>query len=308
MRASSTIRFAFAAAAALAAAGCASDDGASGGAPASAFAEPAPSVEKGPRAIETFPSETRVFMFNGLKQFTKGDPQWETTRAEWLAKGPDEVNFLVTTMWAALLKFQTLGQLSDMERVRYELAKIGEPAIPILAEFLTGGNAYTSIDPETGTAREMGVGDMARGEASQVLSLIGAPSVPAVRDALAATSSKAGKRWALETLGYLGDRGGADAVEPLLQYARSEDDVLRADAVHAMRFCHDDATRGALLAALEDGDALVRKRAADALMNRREGSAVPALRAAAERARADAKLAEAGEMTRAASWIEQHAK
>jgi hypothetical protein len=52
----------------------------------------------------------------------------------------------------------------------------------------------------------------------------------------------------------------------------------------------------------------VRKRAADALMNRREGSAVPALRAAAERARADAKLAEAGEMTRAASWIEQHAK
>ena len=43
-------------------------------------------------------------------------------------------------------------------------------------------------------------------------------------------------------------------------------------------------------------------------MNRRDASAAPYVRAAAERARAAAKLVEAAEMERAAGWIEQHPK
>jgi hypothetical protein len=288
----------------LALSACGSDGATTAGGRAASVAP----VDTGPRAIETFPPETRAFMNNGLHQFTSGDPAWEKTRAEWIAKGPDEADFLVSTMWAALLRFQARGQLQEVEKLRHELAFIGEPAIPMMAAFVQGGTVYTTTDPETGERREVGIDDMARGEASQVLSLIGAPAVPAVREALANASSKAAKRCALVTLGYIGDRGGTAAVEPLLEYAKSDDDVLRTDAVYAMSFCHDDASRAALFQALEDRDDLVRKRAAEALMTRRDTTAVATLRAAAERARAAAKLAEASEMNHAATWIEQHAK
>jgi len=308
MRLNSSIRFASLVCAAAAAGACAGGgDTADGGDRASPLS-PAPATDTGPPAIQSFSRETRAFMINGLQQFSKGDPKWETTRAEWIAKGSDETDFLVSAMWAALLKFQAVNQPVQVERVRHELALIGEPAIPLMAEFLAGGTVYTTTDPETGTTRDFGVDEMARDEASQVLSLIGTPAVPAVCNALANASTKAGKLSALQTLGYMGDRAGSAAVDPLLQYARNEDYVLRVQAVSAMRFCHDDATRAALIEALADDDDLVRKKAAESLMNRREATAVAPIRAAAERAREQARLAEATEMTRAAAWIEQHQK
>jgi hypothetical protein len=308
MRLNSSIRFASLVCAAAAAGACAGGgDTASGGDRASPLS-PAPATDTGPPAIQSFSRETRAFMIEGLHQFSKGDPKWETTRAEWIAKGQAETDFLVSSMWAALLKFQSLNQPAQVERARHELALIGEPAVPMMAQFLAGGTVYTTTDPETGAKREFGIDEMARDEASQVLSLIGAPAVPAVCDALASASTKPGKMSALQTLGYIGDRGGAAAVEPLLQYARNEDYVLRVQAVYSMRFCHDDATRAALIDALGDDDELVRKKAAESLMNRREATAVAPIRAAAERAREQARLAEATELTRAATWIEQHQK
>ena len=305
MRRKTTSRFALLLGVALAATACAGE-GAATNADTGGQAQRA--ADTGPRAIESFSRETRAFMIEGLHQFSKGDPKWEATRAEWIAKGSDETDFLVASMWAALLKAQALNQPALVERARHELALIGEPSIPMMAEFVAGGTVYTTTDPDTGAIREIGIDDMARDEASQVLSLIGAPAVPAVRDALANTASKAGKRSALQTLGYIGDRGGPAAVEPLLEYARSEDDMLRMEAVYSMRFCHDDATRAALLAALDDSDSLVRTRAADALMNRRDAAAVAPIRAAAERARGQAKFTEASDLNRAATWIEQHPK
>lgn len=262
----------------------------------------------GARAIEQFPPETQAFMKAGLHQFSKRDPQWESTRAVWLAKGPDEADFLVQNMWAALLKFQGLDQPAEVERARHELALIGEPSVPLMTAFLEGGTVASVVDQQTGERRDVVIDDFARQEASAILGLIGAPSVGPVRDALERTSSKAGKRYALQTLGIIGDRGGAAAYEPLLRYARGDDEVLRVEAIFSMRFFHDETTRSVLVQALDDDDDLVRRKSAEALKNRRELTSVAYLRAAADRARADARLAEASEFERAASWIEQHPK
>ena len=154
----------------------------------------------------------------------------------------------------------------------------------------------------------MSIAGLSLREASAVLGVIGAPAVQAVRDALDRAASKAGTRYSLQTLGFIGDRGGAAVYEPIVSYARSEDDVLRVEAVVALQYFHDETTRSALIQALGDPDDLVRRNAAESLMNRRDMSSVAYIRAAAERARANSKLAEAAELDRAAAWIEQHPK
>jgi len=286
--------------AALVAASCASSEGDVGVASASRA--------KGPPAIDGFSPETQAFMNAGLHQFSNKDPQWDDTRAAWLAKGPAEADLLVRTMWAALLQFQAMNQPQEVERARHELALIGEPSIPLMSEFLAGGTIREATDPKTGERRDLVVDDFARGEASEVLGLIGGAAAPAVRDALAKAPTKAGKRAALRTLGYIGDRGGAAAYEPLLEYARVEDDVLRVEAVVALGYFHDETTRAALLDALSDPETLVRRKAADSLMSRRDATTVSAVRAAAQRARGEGKIAEATSLEQSADWIEKHAK
>ena len=262
----------------------------------------------GPVAIESFPQETQAFMKASLHQFSARDPAWESSRAKWIAMGTREADFLVETMWTALLRFQGLNQPAEVERARHELAMIGEPSVPLLAAFVRGGTAYSTVDSKTGERSDIQVDDLARREASQVLGLIGAPAVPAVRDALETAPTKAGKRYAIQTLGWIGDRGGAAAYEPLVAHARDPDEVLRVEAVVALRYFHDDATRAALVAALSDESDLIRRKSAESLKGRREASAVPHLRAAAQTARASAKLAEADELERTAAWIEQNSK
>jgi hypothetical protein len=295
------LRTVLALAAALAAASCSSDG--SGGSSSSSR-----SRSSGAPEFESFPPETQAFMRAGLHQFSAGDPQWNETRAIWLAKGPDEADFLVRNMWAALLRCQALNQPKNVERARHELALIGEPSIPLMSEFLAGGTVREATDPATGERRDVVIDDFARAEASEVLGLIGAPATPAVRDALDRAASKAGQRAALRTLGYIGERGGEAAYEPLLEHARGDDDVLRVEAVVALGHFRDETTRAALIEALADPDDLVRRKAAESLMTRRDASAVPYIREAAGRAKGVGKLAEASAMEQAASWIEQHPK
>lgn len=263
---------------------------------------------RGPVAVESFSPEKQAFMKAGLRQFSRGDPAWETTRAEWLAMGRAEADFLVDTMWAALLRAQALSQPHLVEGARHELAKIGEPAIPLLADFLEGGTWGTTTDERSGERRELVVDDLARREASEILAVIGAPAVPAVRQALERSPSKAGRRWAIQTLGNIGERGGDAASAPLRDHLFGEDPVLRVEAAVALRHFRDAATRDALVAALGDGDDLVRRKAAESLSVRRERTAVAAIREAANRARAEARLGEAADLERAAVRIEQSSK
>jgi hypothetical protein len=307
MKRTGTIRGA-ALACALAAAACAGGGAEGTGSQPGAPSSGAAPERTAPAAVESFPPETQAFMKSALHQFSVGDPAWDQSRAEWLAKGPREASFLVETMWAALLRFQGLNQPAEVQRARHELAMIGEPSVPLLAAFLAGGTAYTAVDPKTGETHDVLVDDLARKEASEVLALVGAPAVPAVRDALEHASTKAGKRYALQTLGYIGERGGAAAYEPVLAHVRDEDEVLRVEAVLALRYFHDDATRAALVGALADESDLIRRKAAESLKVRKDFAAAPQIRAAAQSARAAARLAEADELDRAAAWLEQHAK
>src|SRR5262249_43128821 len=153
----------------------------------------------GPRAIESFPAETQQFMKNGLHQFSRGDPEWETTRAKWIAMGPDEADLLVECLWAGLLKAQAMGQPKLVEKARYELSCIGHRAHPLRAESRGGGTVYTVPDQENGGRRDIVVDDFTRREASEILGLIGEPAVGAVRDALRRSTSKSGRRRSIQT-------------------------------------------------------------------------------------------------------------
>jgi hypothetical protein len=287
----------------LLAAACAETGGSSSYSSAGSY-EPPRSAERALSA-KTFPAETVAFMKNGLHQFSAGDPKWEQTRAQWLAMGPDESDALVQYIWTALLRFQTLDRPREVEKARHELAVIGGPSVPLLTAFLVGGTIRTTVDRDTGERKDVVVDDAARDEASRILGLIGAPSTSAVREALEQAPTKSGKRFALLTLGYIGERGGDAASEPLVRYARDPDDVLRVVAVDSLQFFHDEGSRSALIQALGDPESLVRRKAAESLRNRHDAAAAAYIRGAAERARGEAKLVEAAELDKAAASIER---
>ena len=292
----------------LALAACASDDGGSSSDGSSSGSSRRIDAPEGAPTVKTFPPETVAFMKAGLKQFNDQDPRWENTRREWIALGPRETEFLVQSMWGALLRMQSVNMPENVERARHELALIGEPSIPLMCAVLNAGAIRTSTDPQTGEERPVNVDDLQRREASEVLSIIGPPAVPAVTRVLDDAETKSGRRYALMTLGNMGERGGDTAARTLAKWAKDDDEVLRVEAVHAMRTCHDAATQSALVAALGDDDELVRIKAAESLASRGDLSMVSVIRSAAQRAASDGRIAESRRMERAAEVLEKHGR
>lgn len=286
-------------------AACAGDDG--GGSRRSAGGgDPRPLTGDRPSApptVASFSADTRAFMEDGLRQFSREDPRWETTRAQWIAMGPREAEFLVQNLWAALLAAQSINQPHLVERARHELALIGPPSVPLMSDVLAAGSVRMS--DASGASREVAIDDMQRAEASEILSIIGGPAVPALADALGRAESKGGKRFLLTTLGNIGDRGGDAASRPLVRFARDPDDVLRIEAVRGLRSFGDDATRNALFAALGDAESLVAVMAAESLVVRKDVAAAPAIRQAAERAKASLRLRDAQKLERCATLLEK---
>ena len=173
---------------------------------------------------------------------------------------------------------------------------------------LAGGDLYTVYDEIAEEDKTVSVDDDARREASEVLSLIGEPAAPALASALARAETKGGRRFVLQSLGNMGDRGGEAARGAVLGQVGTQDWVLRVEAVHALRNFSDARTREALLRALGASESLVREKAASALAVRGEASTVPALEQAAETARASGRLREAAAMRRAAALIQARSR
>lgn len=261
----------------------------------------------GKATIQTFPPETRAFMEAGIRQFSAGDTRWPGTRAQWLAMGERESEFLVQTMWGALLRSQDLNAPDLVERSRHELALIGAPSVPLMTAVLTESELARPTDAE-GRTVSVAIDDGQRREAAEILTIVGAPAVPSLLRVLDSGQSKGGRRFALRALGQMGTRGGSAASQALLEYARGGDELMRIEAITGMRHHRDDATGAALLAALGDGERLVRENAAESLVVRADRSALGAIRAAADRARSSGQLAEARRMDAFVTALEKHGK
>lgn len=261
----------------------------------------------GKATIQTFPPETRAFMEAGLRQFSAGDTRWPGTRAQWLAMGERESEFLVQTMWGALLRSQDLNAPDLVERSRHELALIGAPSVPLMTAVLSESELARPTDAE-GRSVSVAIDDGQRREAAEILTIIGAPAVPSLLRAVESGQSKGGRRFALRALGQMGTRGGPSASQALLEYARGGDELMRIEAITGMRHHRDDATGAALISALGDGERLVRENAAESLVVRADRSALGAIRAAADRARSSGQLAEARRMDAFATALEKHGK
>lgn len=288
---------------ALGAAACGSDDAVRGG---GRFGGPGAAGRRVPATLDTFPAETQTFMKTALRQFSAQDPTWQSTRREWLALGARESDFLVQLIWGALLAGQARNAPDIVERSRSELALIGAPSIPLMAEVLSTGT-LAMTDPATGEEVEVTIDDLQRREAAEVLALVGPVAVPAVIDALERAGTKGGRRAAVQALGSMGDRGGPGAVAALVACSADPDVTIAVESVYGMRNYHDAETRAALLRALAGPEPLVREKAADSLAGRLDASAIPALADAAARARADGRLAEAARIERAARALQRSA-
>jgi HEAT repeat protein len=254
--------------------------------------------------VRSLSAETKAMMERALRQFSSGDPAWEASRAEWLALGEQESDFLVSLMWAALLRSQSLAAGELVERARHELALLGADSVGLMGEMLAGGAAYSFHDEIADEDRVVPIDDTARREASEVLTLIGEPAVPALAWVLDNAQTKSGRKFALSALGNMGARGGDRATQAVLSAFADSDWVIRVEAVHALRTGTDAKGLAALERALSDGESLVREKAADALAVRRDRSALPALRAAEQTARSQARLGEAARFKRAIAIIE----
>lgn len=274
---------------------CAGGSGSSGG---------GASASSGESTAATFEQDKQQFMEDGLRQFSRKDPAWPTTRARWLAMGERESTLLVTMMFAALLRSQKLAAPDLVERARHELVLIGAPAVPFLGDVLEAGRAYSVYDSVEEVTKDVPVDDSARSEAADILGLIGAPAAPELARVAQGAQTKSGRRFALKALGNMGDRGGATASAALMRYAADADWVLRVEAVHGLRGFSDARTRQTLIGALADSESLVREKAANALVVRRETGAVSALRRASADARSAGRLLEARQMDLAARRIE----
>ena len=278
------------------AAGCAGDDGVS--------RSNRHETRQRPGTSETFAGDTQAFMADGLRQFSRGDPEWPKTRARWLSLGEDESEFLVTSMFAALIKAQRMHATDLVDGARDELVAIGPRAAPFLADVLAVGTVRTVYDEVNEREVPVRVDDDARREASNVLARIGAPAAPAVASALSRAETKSGRRFALLALGDMGEGGGAAARDALVRWSRDSDWVLRVEAVHGLRNLRDDVSRRTLEAALSDDESLVRQKAAEALAERGEPAAVPALRSAREAARGKGRVVESERLAKAIALIE----
>ena len=252
----------------------------------------------------TFDEATDKFMQDGLRQFGKGDPAWTQTRAKWLAMGSREQRFLVSAMFAVLIKAQRGGYSDLVQGARHELVLIGTPSIDFMAGILATGTVDTVYDEIAEEEKAIRVDDDVRREAAEVLALIGAPAAPATVEAADSAETKSGKRFALQALGNMGDRGGAAAVNGLIDWSQSDDWVLRVDAVAGLRGFSDQRSRRALERALEDEESLVRQKAAESLLARREKSSLPYLRRAQAKAKSAGKLVESRRFERIVRTIE----
>jgi HEAT repeat protein len=273
-------------------------------------ASPAPRTfePEGPRedaTVNSLPEETREWMKAALHEFSAGNPSWSGLRAEWLAMGEREANFLVAVMWGGLLRAQKLAAGELVERARHELALIGEPSIGLMSGIVGGGTAFSFYDDIEEEEKVVPIDDTARREAAEVLTIIGPPAVASLVHLTDNAETKSGRKFALKSLGDMGDGGGPDATSALTQALDNPDWIVRVEAAHALRTRSDESSRQALEGALGDDERLVRQKAADALAARGEAASMDALQAAWESARQAGRLAEASRLNRSVKLLEQ---
>jgi HEAT repeat protein len=292
-----SLRIALLLTSAVALTGCASDGGgssrssSSGGSTASQTDVERPTPDEG--TVRTFDESTNEFMENGLRQFSAGDARWPETRQRWLAMGKRESDFLVSAMFAGLLAAQRANAPDLVQRARHELVLIGEPSVDFLAGILGTGTVDTIYDEIEQKEKPIRVDDDTRREAAEILALIGGPAAPATAGVVGSAETKSGRRFALQALGNMGDRGGRAAADALVRWSRADDWVLRVEAVNGMRHFSDAGTRAGLEEALGDDERLVREKAVDGLRHRNERASLPALRRALSTAQSHARIREA---------------
>jgi len=247
-----------------------------------ACAAPTPEPEGEVRRVGELPSEYR----DAWMAFVDDEPDWPDVRARAL-EDPKLTSFLVDNLALVMLSSYRGGAIGGahdptvgpFERARADLARIGAPAVPTLAELMVIGD---------GTAAHL---------CGVLLAEIGAPALEYVPRLLARESAQERAR-AADLLSRLPHAKGEE--EELLAALAA---LLEGDADWTVRKASAEAlghrgarhsvvapTRRALSAALYDEDIEVARAAAFALARLADPQAIPALLNYLERAQRAADL------------------
>ncbi len=243
-----------------------------------ALSVPTPSVQ--PYPTREFTQEERAFFERAWTAFKQGEDDWPELEEKWRMMGPEAVGVLAENLYRAMVAARISGALRLVEEARKDLVLLGADAVPVLV----GGLSIRAVHDDQG--REMRVGQEVLHLVAEILSVIGAPSVPGLLD-IAASGEPNLVGEAVWALGNIGD---PRSEELLLRMAAGGEWQVRAAAVLALRRYDSGAARTRMVAALEDAEPLVVERAAQALATGKHRGAARGIVDVLERAMRDGRI------------------
>jgi hypothetical protein len=248
--------------------------------------DPFAGLEEEPKEVEIpaprlgtgaeFTAAERSFMNRSFRAFMREEADWPVRRKKWQAMGGPATNVLVENLLVYQLAAQNAARPQDARRAQAELIDIGAPAVPYLMQTLR----METFRDRTGNRQK--VDDLTRKTVAETLALLGEPAIdPLVR---ALPNLSAGSRRAVA-------RCMRDLVDPRVTRALTgllddESFVVAADAAAALGTHPGEAVTRRLLAVYADGerDVIVRKKAGEALLIRKDRAIVADLVQLLERA------------------------
>lgn len=210
--------------------------------------------------MPTLPPEQKARFGETWAFYQKNDASWPARRDAAMAS-PLEREFLIQNWIREAIRGADEKRSADLAqspravRASEELAKVGEPAAPLLVAL------FAAKDPAVADS------------AGRILAKIGEKAVPALGEAANAQDPKT-RRWAVLSFSWMSPPREESRV---LEALRDADWTVRGAAAQALaRYASEDSS-AALVRSLGDADAFVRIQAAETLGTRGEQRRIPAL-------------------------------
>jgi hypothetical protein len=213
------------------------------------------------------------------QQFVSGSPIWRVSLKSIVSRGGAGPYVLSENLFRHFFTASIHSKKSEIKRVAWSAAIIGEPAAayfakPLVEDLVPLGKAVIAEVPDPNdpkarikkTFHHFQIDDFTRRDAARVLVAIGEPAVPTLASPeLLQRARPSGRRYAAHALGKIGSDAAVAALERHLDTAPDWQD--RAAAVQGLGAAlrKNSRVRVILERAAQDPDRFVRKQADEAL-------------------------------------------
>jgi hypothetical protein len=239
-----------------------------------------------------FTKEERATMSRALGAFIRDEKSWPREKALWLAMRAKTHEVLVENLFGYLLRWQTGGRVSGVDRAKSELVSLGDRPVKHLAATVR----LVSVVDRTGKTQRVDV--LTRSTAAEILTLIQSPAAEAGLVAATRDKDETSRRIAVKSLALFET---PTSLEARMRCLRDPSFQVAAQAAQSLTTAPADARVSRVLADLfgdRSADRFVRQKAGQALYVRKDPAAVPMLIDLLDRARRGGEVALARETTK----------